>query len=457
MTALIMASFKSLAEDAYDVIDMGKLDDNAVFAFSVNDFDKAVGYSFTAASDGSIIAEHGFIFQNSIMSDLGAIANASADQSVIFDLNNNDQAVGYSLKTVNLLDANGDPILDASGNNTTGNFEKAAWTITGSGVFNEIPSFDDENHMRALSINNNGVIVGFGALDPDDDVDANGDPIVFALNRAFIFDTNNDAFTRVEPYNYTGQTVSIVLRDINDNGIAVGWSEEVSGDFKFRKSISLDISDPQNPVKLALSEDGRSDAPFAINNAGKVVGKWQNEATRCRFDRVDIFCHNAYIYDTLSQTVTEIPPLVDRLAPQFPTDKSIAYDINEKDQVVGTAIYDVVPDTYHAFIFENGVTKDLNKLIDCKIDPNEEAVGEQDWILYEARSINESGVIVGNGLLKGERHAFMLMPRINGAPVKACEVAEETEKSGSGSIGWLTFGFILSGLVFTRRSNKSKV
>ena len=78
---------------------------------------------------------------------------------------------------------------------------------------------------------------------------------------------------------------------------------------------------------------------------------------------------------------------------------SIAWDINNADQVVGFSEGEgVVP---HPFLYSGGVMRDLNTLI----PPN------SGWELLEALEINDKGHIVGRGINNedGEEHAFLLV------------------------------------------------
>lgn len=82
---------------------------------------------------------------------------------------------------------------------------------------------------------------------------------------------------------------------------------------------------------------------------------------------------------------------------------SIAFDIDNAGNVVGAADSNLdfnngVP---HAFLYTaaNGM-QDLNSMIP----------GGTGWELQEARGIADNGVIVGNGLIGGQPHGFMLIP-----------------------------------------------
>lgn len=450
---IALASSSLSAADSYDVIDLGELDENSVFAFGVNESNVAVGYSYRIVQTTQGPADdivHAVAYQNDALVDLGAIDNSilnpntSLSRSLAFDLNDNNLVVGFSNAEYLLVDENGDPVLDINGNEQFGNYERAIYSTIGSNTTLSVPELapGDNRDMRAQGVNNSGIIVGHGEFNPDDDLDLNGNVADLLLERPFIYDSVADTLTRLDPLNYDGSILRAVLRDVNDNGIAVGWSDELHDSSVYVKSYFVDVTDPQNLTKLPITDDKRNNTAFAINNNGKIVGKYEGEVEDCN---LGFFCSLAYIYDTQAQVLTDIPVLTEGLVPENTLEKSAALDINDLDQVVGRVIYSVVPNTYHAFIFENGETKDLNTLIDCKVDPAEEAIGEPDWVLYEATAINNSGVIVGNGILNGERHAFMLMPRTGDA--EACQPdPDKASSSGSGSLLWSVLFLGLLGL-----------
>ena len=72
---------------------------------------------------------------------------------------------------------------------------------------------------------------------------------------------------------------------------------------------------------------------------------------------------------------------------------SAAIAINASAQVVGSS-------GNHAFVWQNGVMTDLNGQL---------PVGSG-WELGTAWSINDGGQIVGDGIVNGATHAFLLTP-----------------------------------------------
>ncbi len=78
---------------------------------------------------------------------------------------------------------------------------------------------------------------------------------------------------------------------------------------------------------------------------------------------------------------------------------SFAFGLNNSNSVVGTA--SSVSGT-HAFLWQGGFINDLNDLI----NPS------SGWELREAWGINDSGQIVGWGVVEGRDHAFLLTPTV---------------------------------------------
>lgn len=82
--------------------------------------------------------------------------------------------------------------------------------------------------------------------------------------------------------------------------------------------------------------------------------------------------------------------------------QSYALGLNQAGQVVGQAEFSRTGDTQrtHAFLYTGGKMLDLNTLV----PPN------SGWNLISAKAINDKGLIVGRGRIRGEEHAFLLTP-----------------------------------------------
>jgi len=74
--------------------------------------------------------------------------------------------------------------------------------------------------------------------------------------------------------------------------------------------------------------------------------------------------------------------------------------INQSGQVVGGASTPGDYINYRAFLYSDGIMKDLNDLI----QPN------SGWSLFAAYAINDRGQITGYGSINGATHAFLLTP-----------------------------------------------
>lgn len=443
----LISSSHLLATDSYNIIELGDLGASPTYVYDVNNNDIAAGASGGPNVDkldvdgnqlldteGNVILEqdftsHGFMYENLVMSDLGAINNgfdapASSDFSVIHSINDNNIAAGYSIENVVQADL------------STLSFERAIYidanNLGQAPVIIPDLVLGDPKNMRALSNNLNNVVVGFSFFNPVDDTNADGDLLDVNLQRGFIYDTINGVMVRVDPLvDLSKRGFQSSIRAINNSDIAVGWSQKLVDDVIITMAISVNLANPV-VTELNLFSDANSFA-WAINNNGKIVGKAVN---------VDKTAFVAFIHDINSGNTTDLGVL-NEVSPF-----SEALDINDNDQVVGFSTTSVFPTRNHAFIYDAGVMKDLNDMIDCKVDPLASTLGTPDWLLHSANSINNNGVIVGTGLLNGVLKSYMLTPRNVGELATSCQSpAEEDSGGGSFSIfmlfllayGWLMY------------------
>jgi probable HAF family extracellular repeat protein len=124
---------------------------------------------------------------------------------------------------------------------------------------------------------------------------------------------------------------------------------------------------------------------LSINNVGQVVGF----ATTPHGER-------GFVWLPLTGMLTLEPLAGDTL--------SAAYGVNDAGTIVGNSLLpDPVVARYNhiaAVRWDNGVATDLVTLVT-------NGVG---WVLENAVSINQAGVIVGMGTLNGQEHGYMLVP-----------------------------------------------
>ncbi len=429
--------------DFYQVIDLGSLGEvsnenivRSAEAFAINSLDSVVGNA-----NGVGFTNHAFIYQNNSLSELGFL-----DHSVYFDATNSsaiegsgvsfafgindDFAVGYSIESeitqITLITADGESVSDFITDT-----DIAVYFDTNSLTINKIPPFlpGSPEKARAIAINDNNLVVGFGSFDPEDGNDADDEPLTTKYDRGFFYDIDADSLIKVNPIEGEDAQLGIVLRAVNNDGYAVGISEELIDNIRTRQLIVVDVNDTDTVEKIEIF-GGTLQLPWAVNNARKIVGGAStNDSSSAVLE--------AFIYDVDLETVTSLGFLNDNFK------YSEAFDINESDQVVGISQLQKspspgLPGLYHAFLYEDDSLKDLNKLISC-----EDASA---WLLHEARSINDSGVITGTGIFEGEKRAFMLMPLVGNAP--NCE-----DSSSGGSVPVIGL-LLLTVLSMVRRNKK---
>lgn len=284
-------------------------------------------------------------------------------------------------------------------------------TFLFDGTMNDLgtlPSGRPESH--ATGINNNGQVVGYSNTHPGD----------YADNHAFLYDgTMHDLGV------LTSGGMSYAY-SINNSGRVVGYSlASISHGLYYRAFLY----DGTMHNLGALASTGNSYA-YSINNSGQVVGySW----TSSGYD-------HAFLYDGTMHDLGTLPGGYDTYAYGISDDgrvvgygmlgyldskgnlnyyrRAFLYDgtmrelgtlggqysdsyarsINDSGQVVGWAL---VGSRNHAFLYD-GTMHDLNDLIDP-------AMG---WTLDSAYDINNSGQIVGCGYVSGTSyiHAFLLIP-----------------------------------------------
>lgn len=249
----------------------------------------------------------------------------------------------------------------------TGGTHAFVWTSGGTGGVASNPQMKDLNPTggtsAATAINSTGQIAGYIAVSP-----SKNQP---AQDRAFLYSNGN--LTQL-PLPTGGFSVSYAY-SLNDSGKVVG--EAYTGQSALAHGFFYDGSSSVQIGDLG----GGSSTPLAINKNDRAVGYSSN---------ADGYDH-AFTYQAGS--LTDLGTLGGHY--------SYANSINNNDQVVGGSFADRGDSVFHAFVSDGVNMTDLN----TKITSN--AVN---WVLNEAKGINDSGVIAGTGTLWGQKHGFMLMP-----------------------------------------------
>lgn len=167
---------------------------------------------------------------------------------------------------------------------------------------------------------------------------------------------------------YAGGHGSAVGRAVNDSGLVAGYAPvyDLSGARNYQAFVHHNTTGfMQNIGTLG---NGRESRAYGMNNNGKVVG-WSNT-------QADGSDNKAFLYDSSTNSMSELQGSL------LGGSRSFAFDINDTDQVVGTAT--TANGSANAFVYENGVATNLGSIDDSGYS--------------EARAINASGDITGFSL-----------------------------------------------------------
>ena len=322
-----------------------------------------------------------------------------------------------------------------SGYSTVGAKGALAWRFTpGTGTL-DLGSFGGAD-SRALGINDAGQVTGY-ATDAAD------------LAHGFVF-SDAGGLTDIGG---NGGGAPIVAQHLNAAGQVVGFSSDAGDEQAFRfspPSLMLNLGTLPNAPAPATA------AAYGVNNAGRVVGIGSSPSGFNRAFRTDANGANLTDLGTLGG------------------DESWAYAINSADQVAGTA--SSLSIDLHAFLFSDvtgmtdlgtlggytstafaldstgnvvGTAQDATNAMHAFVwtlslgmrDLNELVPVNSGWVLTEARGINDSGQIVGNGLLNGQPRAFLLTPHTgpdSAPPVAITKAADVTTLSQAAELFTVT-------------------
>ena len=246
------------------IIDLGTLGGSISVAQGINDQNQIVGYSTTAAG-----AQHAFVWQNNIFTDLGVLAGASG--SVAYDINESGVVVGQSgLHPVRWvpnasggyagaedLGSFGGCCGDAQAVNDGGQITGSSQTSAGpwhaflwenSGM-SDIHSLDASEQTFAWGINNDGTVVG-----------------QTQTSRGFFRPLGGS----MQLLQGIGGPGSVPI-DINTAGTIVGWSQ-VSANFQPWHATLWSSNEPPRDLGTL---GGTSSVAIAISDdlAPRVVGR----------------------------------------------------------------------------------------------------------------------------------------------------------------------------------------
>ena len=161
---------------------------------------------------------------------------------------------------------------------------------------------------------------------------------------------------------------------INQSGTVVGDSSLASGNFR-----GFVWNQQSGMVELGTL-GGLDSHATGINQSGEVIG------------HASLASGYEHAFSAVGAVMTDLGTL---------GGSSYAYGINDSGTIVGYS-WPANSDNSHAFVYLNGMMIDLNSLISSGAG----------WELLEAYGINNTGQIVGEGLLNGQSHAFRLDPAL---------------------------------------------
>lgn len=279
---------------------------------------------------------HGFLNAGGTYTDLGTLGGMDSNANGINDLG---QIVGGSV-------------------NGAGQFHAFLYD---SGKMSDLGTLGGDR-SEAFDINNHGVIVGDSR---------NGDPATEGFGQAF---------------RYAGGTMTplgTLPGGLGSNAYAINDKGKIGG-----SSYEGPFTVPEYPYHAVMFSGGAAHAIgvsdlgnsviYGLNDYGLAVGGLPSPTM--------IHASHAFLYD--HGTVTDLGVL-DPTA----VDDSIAFDINNLDQIVGTSAVNIDPSHYgyHGFLWTGSGLVDLNTLVDPK----------SGWVITSANGINDAQQIAATACYGG--------------------------------------------------------
>jgi probable HAF family extracellular repeat protein len=363
----------------WTITDLGTLGGPESIAYGVNDAGVIVGQAQIPGRTGAEYFK-AFLYRDGQLQDLGTLGATASNHYTVLSEARGINAVGQVAGMSQLEQPVG------GGNNPRHAF---LWE---GGTMRDISGGTSESFAQA--INNAGTVVGVASGGPQYPfivTAAGGLQNLYGLGCTFRSDHQRDG--AAFGVNDAGQIVGSAplegtLPDVLRHAFRCTPTAPATGTYVIQDLAPLGT---QNSIA------------YAINQKGQSVG-WARGA----FDGVT----EAILWDSAgsAQRLGVVPA-----GKVMPIDgaESIAYGINDIGWAVGT--YHVNGAIWQAFLWRNGVMEDLN----------DQLPSGSGWALTEARAVNNSGSIVGQGTINGAKHAFLLAaPATVDMTVTAIEVTQ---------------------------------
>lgn len=281
-------------------------------------------------------ATHGFLSAGGTYTDLGTLGGTNSNANGI---NDDGQVVGGA-------------------DNGAGQFHAFLYD---SGKMRDLGTLGGDR-SEAFDIDDHGTIVGDSR---------NGDPATEGFGQAFSYAGGTMTALGTLPGGLGSNAYAI-----NDKGMVGGASYE--GPFTVPEYPFHAVTFGGGAAHAIGVSDLGNSAIYGLNDAGLAVGGLPSPTM--------IHASHAFLYD--HGTVTDLGVL-DPAA----VDDSVAFDINNLKQVVGTSAVTVDPSHYgyHGFLWSGAGLVDLNTLVDPK----------SGWVITSANGINDAQQIAATACYGG--------------------------------------------------------
>jgi len=355
------------AKPQFTVIDLGTLPKftNSV-ATAINDKGQVVGWTDSiqvAAGTAATNARRGFLWENGKMTDLGELI----PDAIKFEGLNSYQVKAVAINNQGQIVGSAEVMP----------FRTHAF-LWEKGKLTDLGSLDGKTytHSYATGINDKGQIIGGGDLK-----DRNEHAALWVNGKVTVLDT-------------PAGTVSSVTAGINTAGQIVGC---LSTTLLERHAVLWDAGKPsQLPLPAEMPDSsamGINDAEQVVGGATTLLGKTPTAVAPGQAPARKLYGpRHAFIW--AAGKLTDLGTLGG--AP------CVANSISATGQVVGASYGGT--GAVAAFLWKDSQMYDLNATL-----PKDSG-----WVLKSANGINAKGQIVGEGVYKGQHHAFLLTPMRTG-------------------------------------------